>query len=66
MEPDGVLLHRQDINEDALFLPHTVVAVLLQHTGTTIAYLGKEEEVSGVCLVVLQGEPVRQFVRQHL
>ena len=31
VKPDGVLFHGEDVDIDALLLPHAVVAVLLQH-----------------------------------
>ena len=31
VQPDRMLLHREDVDIETLFLPKTVVAVLLQH-----------------------------------
>jgi hypothetical protein len=53
MHPDRVLLHREDIDIDTLLLPDTVVAVLLQHPRTLIAYFGIEVEVVRIGIIVL-------------
>ena len=58
MQPDRVLLHGEDVDIDSLFLPQTVVVVLFQHPRTTVAHLGIKEEIVGIRLVVLQGEPL--------
>lgn len=58
--------HREDVDVDALLFPDAVVVGVFKHSGTTITYLGVEEEVVGVGVAILQGEPVREFSGEHL
>lgn len=60
-----MLLHREDVDIDALFLPDAVVVGVFVHLGTTVTNLGIEEEIMGVGVAVLQGKPVGKFVGQH-